>query len=270
MVELDNRYQIGKRRFKAVNWVGFQTLLWKEILRYLTVSTQTIMGPILSSGLFLIVISLAIGDLRADVLGVPFIEFLAPGMIALGVVQQSFAHSSSSIIMGKMMQTLQDLLQAPLSAAEITIAISVAAASRGICIAIISSIIFMFFIDLTIQNYFIWLFYLFIGGFFLGSLGIIIGLKCEKFDEMSSYNSFLIVPASFLSGSWYSIERLPDFLKTINYYNPCFYFIDGFRYSFIGQSDGSIKFGIIFLLIISFITWYISYLLFRRGYKIKS
>ena len=112
--------------------------------------------------------------------------------------------------------------------------------------------------------------YLFLAGFFLGSAGTIAGLYADKFDQMATVTNFVIVPLSFLSGTFYSIERLPDILKTLSYYNPFFHMIDGFRYSFIGQSDGSIEFGIIFLLIISLTTWYISFLLYRKGYKIKS
>ena len=123
---------------------------------------------------------------------------------------------------------------------------------------------------MSIQNFFLWFLYLFLAGLFLGSAGFIAGLYADKFDQMATVTNFVIVPLSFLSGTFYSIERLPDILKNLSYYNPFFHMIDGFRYSFIGQSDGSIKFGIIFLLIISSVTWYISYLLYKKGYKIKS
>tara|TARA_B100000579_G_C22598617_1_gene741559 strand:- start:295 stop:864 length:570 start_codon:yes stop_codon:yes gene_type:complete len=186
------------------------------------------------------------------------------------VIQQSFSHSSSSFMMSKMMGTIIDIVNSPLSAAEVTIALVLASITRGLCIAFISTFIFILFLDLSVQNYFLWVLYLFLAGFFLGSAGIIAGLYADKFDQMATVTNFVIVPLSFLSGTFYSIEKLPDILKTLSYYNPFFHMIDGFRYSFIGQSDGSIKFGIIFLLIISFITWYISYLLFKKGYKIKS
>ena len=104
----------------------------------------------------------------------------------------------------------------------------------------------------------------------MGSTGIIAGLYADKFDQMATLTNFIIVPLSFLSGTFYSIEKLPNVLKSISYYNPFFHMIDGFRYSFIGQMDGSVKFGIIFLLFLSFITWYIAYFLFKKGYKIKS
>ena len=270
MVELEKKYQIGERRFGLINWVGMYSLLIKEILRFISVAGQTLFGPILTSILFLTVISLAIGDDRADVLGVPYIEFLASGLIMMQVIQQSFAHSSSSIIMGKMMETITDVIHSPLSAAEVTIALTLAAAARGIMIAFVSTIIFVIFIDLTLQNYFLWFLYLFLGGVLMGSAGIIAGLVSDKFDQLSSLTNFIIVPFSFLSGSFYSIERLPDFLKTISYYNPFFHMIDGFRYSFIGQLDGSLKIGILILIILSTTIFYVAYFLFNKGYKIKS
>ncbi len=270
MVELENKYQIGVRRFGIINWIGAFSLYKKEVLRFIIVSGQTLVGPILTSILFLVVISLAIGDERPGVLGVPYIEFLANGLIMMQVIQQSFSHSSSSLMMSKVMGTIVDIVNSPLSAAEVTISLVLASITRGLCIASISTLIFIFFLDLSIQNYFLWFLYIFLAGFFLGSVGVIAGLYADKFDQMSTVTNFVIVPLSFLSGTFYSIEKLPNILKSLSHYNPFFYMIDGFRYSFIGQSDGSIKFGIIFLLIISFITWYISYLLFRNGYKIKS
>ena len=137
MVERENKYQIGQRRF-GINWVGAYTLYLKETLRFLTVFGQTIVGPVVTSILFLSVISLAIGEDRPNVLGVSFIEFLAPGLIAMQIIQQAFSHSSSSLLMGKMMGTIVDLIGAPLSAAEVTLAVILASVTRAIMISIIS------------------------------------------------------------------------------------------------------------------------------------
>ena len=152
MVELEKKYQIGVRRFGLINWVGTFSLLKKEILRFITVSGQTLVGPILTSILFLTVISLAIGDERSDVLGVPYIKFLASGLIMMQVIQQSFAHSSSSIMMGKMMGTITDIIHSPLSAAEVIIAITLASAARGLLIASISTLISVSYTHLTLPT----------------------------------------------------------------------------------------------------------------------
>ena len=155
MVELQKKYQIGSRRFGIINWVGTYSLFKKEVLRFITVSGQTLLGPILTSILFLTVISLALGDQKADVLGVPYIKFLASGLIMMQVIQQSFAHSSSSLMMGKMMGTITDIVHSPLSSSEIVFAITFASAARGLLIASASTLLFIFFIDLTIQNLFL-------------------------------------------------------------------------------------------------------------------
>ena len=270
MVELQKKYQIGTRRFGLVNWVGTYSLFKKEVLRFLTVSGQTLFGPILTSILFLTVISLAIGDQRADVLGAPYIKFLASGLIMMQVIQQSFAHSSSSLMMVKMMGTITDVVHSPLSSSEVVFAITLASAARGLLIASASTLIFVLFIDLSIQNFLLWFIYLFLGGLFMGSLGIIVGLYADKFDQMSTVTNFIIVPLSFLSGTFYSIDRLPEFLRVISNYNPFFHMIDGFRFSFIGQLDGSVTFGITLLTFLSLIITCFAYFLVHKGYKIKS
>ncbi len=269
MVELDNKYEIGKRRF-GINWVGSYTLYKKESLRFLTVFGQTVVGPIITSILFLAVISLALGEDRPSVLGVPFIEFLAPGLIAMQIVQQAFSHSSSSILMGKIMGNIVDLIGAPLSSAEVTIAIVFASITRALMIALISVFVFSFMIEIEIKNYLLFTVYLFLSSFIMGSVGFIAGLWAEKFDHMATATNFIIVPLSFLSGTFYSVDRLPDFLNSLSKFNPFFHMIDGFRYSFINEMDGSIQFGLIYLSILSILTWFIAFLLYKKGYKIKS
>ena len=270
MVEITKKYKIGTRRFGLINWVGAWTLYQKEVLRFLMVWAQTLFSPLISSLLFLLVLSLAIGNERGDVLGVSFISFLAPGLISMQVIQQSFSHSSSSFMIGKIQGNIVDLLYAPLSAAEVTIAVSLASVTRAVMIAIISIITFMLIIEIQITNYLALIAFTFLSSFILGNVGIIAGLWSEKFDNMATVTNFVIIPLSFLSGTFYSIERLPGLLKTISEFNPFFYMIDGFRYSFIGQADGSITVGLMYLTILSVVSWFITYLLYKNGYKIKS
>ena len=268
MVELKNKYQTGIRRF-GINWVGIYSLYLKETLRFLTVFGQTIIGPVVTAILFLLVISLAIGDERSNVLGVPFIQFLAPGLIAMQVIQQSFSHSSSSLLMGKVMGNIVDLIGAPLSASEVSLTIILASVTRAIIISVISIIIFSLITEIEIKNYLIFILYLFLTSFIMGGAGFIAGLWAEKFDNMATVTNFIIVPLSFLSGTFYSINRLPEYLNKLSYYNPFFHMIDGFRYAFIENLDGSLNYGIIYLSILSFIIWFIAYLLYKKGYKIK-
>jgi len=270
MVEIENKYKIYEKKFGYINWLGFFALYKKEILRFLNVAIQTIFSPLVTSLLFLMVLSLAIGNDREGALGVSFITFLAPGLIAMQIIQQAFSHTSSSIMIGKIQGNIVDILYAPLSASEVTLAIILAAVTRSIIIAATSILVFSFVIDLQFYNFFYIFLFTFMGSFILGAIGFTIGLWAEKFDNMASATNFIIVPLSFLSGTFYSIERLPLILQDISKWNPFFYIIDGFRYGFLGASDGSLKFGISYLIILSCLTWYVAYILYKKGYKIKS
>ena len=270
MVEIAKKYKIGTRRCGLINWVGAWTLYQKETLRFLIVWVQTIFSPLISSLLFLLVLSLAIGTGRGEMLGVSFISFLAPGLIAMQVIQQSFSHSSSSFMIGKIQGNIVDVLYAPLSAAEVTIAVSLAAATRSFMIAAVSILTFYLIIDVQIKHFFLLIIFTFLSSFILGNIGTIAGLWAEKFDHMASVTNFVIVPLSFLSGTFYTIDRLPETIQIISKANPFFYMIDGFRYCFIGTSDGSVFVGVTYLSVLSFLSWFTAYYLYKKGYKIKS
>ena len=270
MVELQNKYKIGVRRFGLINWIGFKSLWLKECQRFLVVWAQTLLSPLISSLLFLSVLTLALGDDRGEVLGYSFINFLAPGLIAMSIITQSFSHSVSSLMIGKIQGNIVDTLYAPLSALEVSLSIILAAVTRSLLIAIISIIVFSMIIEIKIYSFVYIVVYGFLTSFILGGLGFIAGLWAEKFDHTASVTNFIITPLSFLSGVFYSIDKLPQLFQTISYINPFFYMIDGFRYGFLGKSDGSITVGLIYLIILSIVMWYVAFLLYKKGYKIKS
>ena len=259
MVEIEEKYKIYEKKFGYVNWLGFFTLYHKEILRFLKVVIQTIISPLVTALLFLLVLSLAIGNERGGALGFPFITFLAPGLIAMQIIQQAFSHTSSSIMIGKIQGNIVDILYAPLSAGEVTLATILAACTRSIIIVLVSIVVFSLIIDLKFYNFYYIFIFTFLGSFILGAVGFVVGLWAEKFDNMASATNFIIVPLSFLSGTFYSIERLPNLLKSISELNPFFYIIDGFRYGFLGTSDGSIKFGLFYLIILSAVARFAAY-----------
>ena len=270
MVELNKKYQIRVRRFSFINWIGFKSLWFKECSRFMAVWQQTLLSPLVSSLLFLSVLSLALGNDRGEVLGYPFISFLAPGLIAMSIITQSFSHAVSSLMIGKIQGNIVDMLYAPLSALEVSMAIIFAAVARSFLIAIISVVVFSLIVQIPINS----IFYIFVFGllssFILGSLGFIAGLWAEKFDHTATVTNFIITPLSFLSGVFYSIEKLPNFFQTVSHLNPFFYMIDGFRYGFLGNSDGSITIGITYLIILGIVMWYLAFYLYKKGYKIKS
>ena len=270
MVELNKNYRIKVRRFGFINWIGFKNLWLKECNRFMAVWQQTLLSPLVSSLLFLSVLSLALGNNRGEVLGYSFISFLAPGLIAMSILTQSFSHSVSSLMIAKIQGNIVDMLYAPLSALEVSMAIILAAITRSVLIAVISIAVFSLIVEIPINNIFYIFIFGFLSAFILGSLGFITGLWAEKFDHTATVTNFIITPLSFLSGVFYSIDRLPSLFQTISHINPFFYMIDGFRYGFLGASDGSINIGIIYLTILSFVMWFIAFYLYRKGYKIKS
>ena len=166
--------------------------------------------------------------------------------------------------------TIVDLLFAPLSPGEVTLSIVLSAVTRSVVIGIVSIIVFKLIINIEIKNYYTLIAFTLLSSFILGNIGIIAGLWAEKFDHMATVTNFVIVPLSFLSGTFYSIEKLPEFLQAVSKVNPFFYMIDGFRYSFIGTADGSISIGLVYLSVLSVVSWLVCYLLYKKGYKIKS
>ena len=173
-------------------------------------------------------------------------------------------------MIGKIQGNIVDILYAPLSAAEVTFAVTLASVTRSFMIGIVSICIFYFLVDVEIKNFYAVIFYTFVSSFILGLIGIIAGLWSEKFDHMASVTNFIIIPLSFLSGTFYTSDKLPEFLQVIGKCNPFFYMIDGFRYGFLEQSDGSIFVGSFYLIVLALVLWVMTYLLYKKGYKIKS
>tara|TARA_A100001011_G_scaffold152823_1_gene161290 strand:- start:49 stop:861 length:813 start_codon:yes stop_codon:yes gene_type:complete len=270
MVELQKRYKIGVRQFGRINYVGLVALWYRECSRFFIVWAQTLLSPLVSSLLFLSVLTLALGNDKGDVLGYSFITFLAPGLIIQSMILQSFSHSVSSFMISKMQGNLVDILYAPLSSFEVSFAIIMAAVTRSILIGFISIVVFIFIVELPIKNIFYILYAAFFGSFFIGSLGFITGLWATKFDHTATVTNFILQPLSFLSGVFYTIDRLPEFFQSISSVNPFFHIINIFRYGFLGKSDGDMSFGMIYIPLLALVGWLVAFYLYKKGYKIKS
>ena len=214
MIEINSKnYKPGVRQFGFINWRGAISLFIKEVNRFLIVWSQTLFAPLITTILFYSVFSISLGNDRPDVLGVNFMSFLLPGLISMGCIQQAFSHSSSSIMMGKIMGTIVDTISSPLSAGEVVFAIIFASVTRSFMIAFVSIVVFWFFVDLKIFSFSSIFVFLFLSSFILGAAGFIAGLWAEKFDHMATITNFVLLPLSFLSGTFYSIKRLPDLLQ---------------------------------------------------------
>ncbi|MGB3689176.1 MAG: ABC transporter permease [Jannaschia helgolandensis] len=262
--------QQGVRRFGHVNWLGMWTLTIREVRRFVAVWTQTLLAPLATATLFLLVFSLAIGTRRGDVMGVPFVQFLAPGILMMTVIQNSFANVSSSIVISKVQGNIVDTLMPPLSAFELVVGYLVGGILRGLMVAVAITVLLFPFIGLGIQNPVMALVWVSLGGAFLGSIGIIAGVFANKFDQMAAITNFIVTPLSFLSGTFYSIEGLPPVMRALSYGNPIFYLIDGLRFSVLGVSDSSPWLGFAVVSGTTLALCGVAWWMFRTGYRLKS
>lgn len=254
----------------SINWFGAYTLFKKEVWRFAKVYHQTLLSPVVNILLFLAVFTLAVGDHVKNIGEVSFPVFVSAGLIMMAAMQNSFANSSSSMVMGRVLGHFIDYIMPPLEAFELLLAFSLGALVRGIAVAIVSYVAILFFVDISFTHLWLALFYLVFSCLFLAFLGVLCGIISETFDQMSAVTSYIITPLTFLSGTFYSTNSLPDFWKNVAHYNPFFYMIDGFRYSVTGFSDGDISFGVIYILLANVILGTVLYVMLKKGYRIKS
>ena len=217
------------------------------------------------------VFSLALGDASRAPEGVTFVSFLAPGLLMMTVMQNAFANTLSSILIAKVQGNIVDVLMPPLSPGELTIAYVLGGVSRGV---VCGSAIFVAFllwpgIDVSIAHWWAFLFFLVSGAAMLSLAGTLAGIWAEKFDHGAAITNFVIVPLTLLSGTFYSIERLPEAVQQVSFFNPFFYLIDGFRYGLIDRADGDLVFGVWFTLTLNIVLWVAVYKILKSGYKLK-
>ena len=252
------------------NALAVWTLYVREVRRFFKVYTQTLMAPVVTTLLFLAVFTLALGRSVESIHGVPFAQFLAPGLMMMAIAQNAFANTSSSILIAKVQGNIVDTLMPPLSPHDLTLGFAMGGATRGIFCGAVVAIAMAFFVPVEIHSFGFILYHGFMAALMLSLLGMIGGIWSEKFDHMAAMTNFVVTPLSFLSGTFYSIERLPEAGKALAFFNPFFYMIDGFRYGFIGQSDAPLVTGVIVMAVINTTLWLTCYKLFKSGYRLKA
>ena len=266
----DTYLPTGTRHFGAVNWLGLWTLYKREIQRFIKVGIQTILAPVVSSLLFLIIFKLALGQYRPDVNGIPFADFLAPGLIMMAILTNAFGNSSSSLLQAKLQGNLVDVLMPPLSAWELTLGFVLGAVTRGVVVAVVTGIGMIPFANMGVENWWAVIFFAFIASVIMAEIGVLTGIWAEKFDHMAVITNFVVTPLVFLSGTFYSVKRLPEVFFSISQWNPFFYLIDGFRYGFIGQSDSSVLLGAASMTALAVALGLVTYMAFQKGWKLKT
>ena len=257
------------KQIAASNAIGLYTLYMREVRRFLKVYTQTIIGPVVTTLLFLAVFQLALGRAVNMVGEVPFMEFLAPGLIMMAMAQNAFANTSSSMMISKVQGNIVDTLMPPLTAHELTFGHAMGGATRGVVVGIAVGLVLLIFVPFGVHNVGLIVFHAIGASLMLSLLGVAGGIWSDKFDHIAAVTNFVVTPLSFLSGTFYSIQRLPETAQIIAQLNPFFYMIDGFRYGFIGQADASIWTGMAVVAGVDALLWFICWRMFATGYKLK-
>ncbi len=266
----DIKSDMGVRRFGVINWLGTWTLARREVLRFMNVWSQTIMGPLVTAGLFLLIFTIAIGPGRGDVMGVPFMQFLAPGILTMTVIQNAFANTSSSLASAKVGGNIVDTLMPPLSGAELLAGYIAGAVARGAIVAVVITLGAVWLIGMPVAHPVWAVTFVVLGSVLMGGLGMIAGIFANKFDQLSAITNFVITPLAFLSGTFYSIEALPPLLQTLSHWNPFFYIIDGVRFGTIGVSDSSPWLGLAVVCGTSAVILAVVWRWLSVGYRLKA
>ncbi len=260
----------------GINRVGLLALYMKEVRRFLKVQTQTIWAPAFTTLLFLVIFTVALGREGREVLGVPFATFVAPGLIAMAMMQNAFANSSFSLLSGKMQGTIIDLLMPPLSPGELMTGILAAAITRAVAVGCTVALAMALWpgVSLAVEHVWAVAWFGLMGSLMLATLGLATSIWAEKFDHNAAITNFIIAPLSLLSGTFYVIENLSGVFQTVSRANPFFYVISGFRYGFLGASDiggaGAVMTAGAGLLVLNIVMAAAVYALLRSGWKLKS
>ncbi|MCY7280538.1 MAG: ABC transporter permease, partial [Sphingomonas bacterium] len=257
----------GVATFNGVNWEGLKTLYIKEVRRFFKVHLQTVWAPAITTLLYLVIFSGALGRDGKTVLGVPFADFIAPGLIMMGMLQNSFANASFSLMVGKMQGTIVDYLMPPLSTGELIAALVSAAVTRAFLVGgavwLVMSLWPGVHVSIVHPLWVLW--FALMGSLMLAFLGVITSIWADKFDQAAMVTNFVVTPLSLLSGTFYSVEQLSPAFQAVSHANPFFYIISGFRHGFLGVTDSPLLLGALLLGAINLALFAICYALLRSG-----
>lgn len=263
------------RTYGAVNWLGLWTLYKREVGRFLKVWMQTLFAPVITTLLFMTVFKLAFGnrgELTGDFEGLTYNDFLAPGLIVMSVLQNAFQNSSSSLTIAKVQGSQVDFLMPPLSPLELTIGFIFGAVTRGIMVGVIGGLAIHLsgLASLSIVHLWPVIWFSLMAAIFLAAIGAMGGIWADKFDHLAAITNFVIVPLTFLSGTFYDINVLVEPFRTLAYFDPIFFLIDGFRYGFLDAANSDILTGMLVTGAVAFLASVGLWWMFKTGYKLKA
>jgi ABC-2 type transport system permease protein len=266
------RAEPGEMTLSGVNWGGLRTLYIKEVRRFFKVQMQTVWAPAITTLLYLIIFTVALGREGRTVMGVPFADFLAPGLIVMAMLQNSFANASFSLLVGKMQGTIVDYLMPPLSAGELVAGLVGAAVTRALLVGFAVWLVMLAWpgVSVTPRAPLSLIYFALAGSLMLAFLGLITSIWADKFDHAAAVTNFVVAPLSLLSGTFYSVDALSPAFQAVSHANPFFYVISGFRHGFLGVADSPLLVGAALLAAINLLLFAICLALLRSGWKIKN
>jgi ABC-2 type transport system permease protein len=262
----------GKPTLNGVNWGGLKTLYIKEVKRFFKVQMQTVWAPAITTLLYLVIFTVALGREGRTVLGVPFADFIAPGLIMMAMLQNAFANASFSLLVGKMQGTIVDYLMPPLSTGELIAGLVGAAVTRAVLVGCAVWLVMLPWpgVHVGIAHPLSLLWFGLMGSLMLALMGLLTSIWADKFDHSAVITNFVVAPLSLLSGTFYAVDQLSPAFRAASHANPFFYIISGFRHGFLGASDSPLLVGAIGLLLINIALFATCYALIRSGWKIKN
>lgn len=265
------RAEPGVPVIRNVNWSGMRALYLKEVRRFMKVQLQTVWAPSVTTLLYLVIFTVALGGGSRQVLGVPFADFIAPGLIVMGMLNAAFANSSFSLLVGKIQGTLIDYLMPPISTGELLFALVASSVTRACFLGFAVWLAMAIWpgVDVTPVHFWAILWFGLLGSILVSFMGVLTSVWAEKFDHAAAVTNFVIAPLTLLSGTFYSIDRLLPAFQAISHANPFFYIISGFRYGFLAVADTDVARGSFVLLVLNIIFGTITYRLLSTGWKIK-
>lgn len=253
-----------------MNLIGFTTLIEREVARFLRLWRQTILPPLITTVMFILIFGYSLGSRIREIEGFSYIIYILPGLLQMGVITNAYANSSTSLYMARLERSVDNLIVAPLNYFEIVTAYLFGAVLRGLAVGATILICARFLIDFPIEHKALVFVGLFFTSLFFGGLGIISALYAESWDKIGTFTNFVITPFVYLGGVFYSIHMLPDFWKELSHLNPIFYCVDLVRYGFLGASDVPVTLSLTILVACSLIVYGVCVYLFKRGYKLVS
>jgi ABC-2 type transport system permease protein len=252
-----------------MNWIGFYTLVNREVGRFFSVYRQTVLPGLISSALYILIFGFTLEQRISEIDGVSYTWYILPGLIMMNTLSNATANTSSSMLQMKLLQQLPDLLTAPLSGIEISLAYIIGGTIRGMVNGILVLFLGVLISGLPVQNIFGTLLFIFLVSWAFSSMGLVLGQLAENWDQMAMMQNFFLTPLSFLGGIFYSIKMLPEWAQTLSLINPIYYMINGIRHTILGIGDSSLFISFSMAIILTFFFTISSVLLMQSGKKIK-